>query len=77
MWNFIKTSVSVLGLFIIIVLLAGFYSSLVQEPEDQKSQKESNYKTLPGSTTTKDSSTSSDFMDVNSNEPILEDIPTY
>lgn len=77
MWNFLKTSVSVLGLFIILVLLAGMYSSLVQEPVNEKEEKESNYEKLPNDATSTNSATSSDFIDIESDEPILEDIPTY
>lgn len=74
MWNFIKTSLSVLGLFIIIVLLVGLYSALVQEPGEEK---EDNHQAFPDNSTTTDSATTSDFIDVGSDESILEDIPTY
>lgn len=78
MWDFIKTSVSVLGLFVILVLVVGLYSSLVQDkPKESDDKSEVKYETLPDSSTSTESSTSSDFMDVDYDEDNLEDIPTF
>lgn len=77
MWDFIKTSFSVLGLFIILVLVIGLYMSFIQEPKKDQVNEEINYKTLPGEATTTTNSTSSDFIDIDQEDSVLEDIPTY
>lgn len=78
MWNFIKTSLSVLGLFIILVLLVGLYSTLVPDnTEELDNRNENEYETLPGESNSTESATSSDFIDFDPDESNLEDIPTF
>lgn len=76
MWEFIKTSVSVLGLFIILILLVGFYSSLV-ENNPEGVEPEINYETAPDSSTTTEPMEESSSPDGQSSEGVLEDMPTF
>lgn len=71
MWDFIKTSLSVLALFTVLALVLGIYMSFIQGSDNDDEGFEQNQ------ATTTQTSTSSDFIEVDSDQFIPEDTFDY
>ena len=69
MWNFIKTALSLIGLFVMIVIVVGLYASLVQDTDIDSQNNDS---LLDQATSTNQSATSSDFIKIDKDEFIPE-----